>query len=62
MSLGTFISMEYYINVYKLETFINNEHYGNMINMSLGTFIYIEHYMNVMQYYVIFENISENIY
>ena len=48
MSLGTFVSVEDYMNVYKLETFINNEHHENIINMSLGIFIYIEHYMNII--------------
>ena len=40
------------MNIYKLETFMNNEHYGNIINMSLGTFIYIEHYMNIMNMFL----------
>ena len=33
-------------------TFINDEHYRNIINMSLGTFIYIEHYMNIMNMFL----------
>ena len=34
--------MEHYMNIYKLETFINNEHHRNVINMTLGTLH--EHY------------------